>query len=278
MSPARVQDGGDRGYIIPIGGAEEKLRNKAILSRFIELCGGRRARIAIIPTASEERDGRRYAKVFQDIGVRGTRSFQFETREDGAREEWLEKLADADGIFLTGGNQLRLSTTLGGTAAAQLIRRRNAEGAHVAGTSAGAGFLCEHMIAFGQEGPSPRADIVTLAPGLGLTNRVIIDHHFTRRDRFGRLLTAISYNPFSVGLGLDEDTAAFIAPDDTIDVVGSGAVTIVDPSELEYSSMDSSHEHDPVCLVGLRVHTLVEGWAFDLESRAATNANALAAR
>ena len=122
----------------------------------------------------------------------------------------------------------------------------NADGVHIAGTSAGAGFLSEHMIAFGEEGSSPRADIVTLAPGLGLTNSVIVDHHFSRRDRFGRLLTAIGYNPFAVGLGLDEDTAAFIGPDDVLEVVGSGAITIVDPSDLEYSSMDSAREHDAV--------------------------------
>lgn len=279
MTPPRVRDGNQRGYIIPIGGAEEKLRDRVILSRFVQLCGGERAEIAIIPTASEQKDiGRRYQKVFEEIGVGRTRTFALESREDCEREDWLEKLAGADGIFLTGGNQLRLSTTLGGTQAAQLMRRLNAEGAHVAGTSAGAGFLAEHMIAFGEEGPSPRADIVTLAPGLGLTNLVIVDHHFTKRERFGRLLTAISYNPFTVGLGLDEDTAAFIGPDDTIEVVGAGALTIVDPSELEYSSMDSSRKHEPVCLVGLRVHTLIDGWSYDLNRRTAQSADAIAAR
>jgi cyanophycinase len=277
LSPARSRDGVERGYIIPIGGAEKKVRDKKILSRFAELCGGERARIAIIPTASEQKDtGRRYEKVFRDIGVRETRSYPFEERDESAREDWLKELSEADGIFLTGGNQLRLSTTLGGTPAAQLIRRMNADGVHVAGTSAGAGFMSEHMIAFGDEGLSPRADMVTLAPGLGLTNRVIVDHHFRKRDRFGRLLTAISYNPFSVGLGLAEDTAALIGPDDVIEVMGSGAVTIVDPSRLEYSSMDSVRERDPVCLVGLRVHSLVEGWSFDLERRTAQVAGARA--
>ncbi len=277
MSPSRVSDGAVRGYIIPIGGAEKKVRDKKILSRFVELCGGDRARIAIIPTASELKEtGRRYEKVFRDIGVNETRSFPFEERDEAGREDWLAELAEADGIFMTGGNQLRLSTTLGGTPAAQLIRRMNAEGVHVAGTSAGAGFMSEHMIAFGEEGLSPRADMVTLAPGLGLTNRVIVDHHFRKRDRFGRLLTAISYNPFTVGLGLAEDTAAMIGPDDVIEVMGSGAVTIVDPSELEYSSMDSAHEREPVCLVGLRVHSLVEGWSFDLGSRRAQSAGAQA--
>ena len=97
-------------------------------------------------------------------------------------------------------------------------------GGVIAGTSAGAAFLCEHMIAFGKEGGSPRAKIVTLAPGLGLTNRVIIDQHFRQRDRLGRLLTALAYNPFAIGIGLDENTAAFIGPDETLEVVGGGAL------------------------------------------------------
>ncbi len=272
MSPARAE-AGERGYIIPIGGAEKKLRDRKILSRFVELCGARSAVIAIVPTASELSDtGRRYEKVFKDIGVSEVRTYPFDSRGDGERQDWLEGLADADGIFLTGGNQLRLSTTLGGTAAAQLIRRLNADGVHVAGTSAGAGFLSEHMIAFGREGLAPKADLVTLAPGLGLTNRVIVDHHFRKRDRFGRLLAAISYNPFAIGIGLAEDTAAFIGPDDVLDVLGSGALTIVDPSALEYSSMDSAHKNDPVCLVGLRVHTLIDGWSYDLNRRQARQA------
>ncbi len=277
MNPARVKEGHTRGFIIPIGGAEDKLRDPEILKRFVRICGGKRARLAIIPTASEMRDtGTRYAKVFEEIGVREVRVYPFANREDCEREDQLEELTESDGVFLTGGNQLRLSTTLGGTRAAQALRRMNADGVHIAGTSAGAGFLSEHMIAFGEEGLSPRADMVTLAPGLGLTNRVILDHHFTRRERLGRLMTALGYNPFAVGVGLDEDTAAFIGPDDTLEVAGSGALTIVDPSELEYSSMDSARESDPVCLVGLRVHILVDGWSFDLQSRSARQAQVLA--
>ena len=97
---------------------------------------------------------------------------------------------------------------------------------------------------------------MTLAPGLGLTNRIIIDQHFRQRDRLGRLLAALAYNPFAIGIGLDEDTAAFIGPDETLEVVGSGGITIVDPSNVEYSSMDSVGDHEPVCLIGLRLHIL----------------------
>ena len=171
---------------------------------------------------------------------------------------------------MTGGNQLRLSTTLGGTPLAQKIRRRNAAGMHVAGTSAGAAFMPEHMIAGGNEGSTPHPDMVTLAPGLGLTNRYIIDQHFRQRDRLGRLLTALAYNPFAVGIGLDEDTAAFIRPGDDLEVVGSGGITIVDPRDLGYSSMDRARSGDPVSLINVKLHILISGGRFHFASREAT--------
>ncbi len=271
MSPPRVRPGHDRGFIIPVGGAEDKTTSSRILSRFVDLCGGRDARIAIIPTASRLDDtGARYEAIFTELGVAEATALPFERRTDSVeRPEWLQTLADADGIFMTGGNQLRLSTILGGTDAARAIRAANARGTHVAGTSAGAGFISEHMIAFGKEGSSPLAGMVTLAPGLGLTNRVVIDQHFRQRDRLGRLLTAISYNPFMVGIGLDEDTAAFIGPDESLEVVGSGAITVVDGSALEHSSMGYVAEGTPVCLTNLKLHLLVDGGRFDLHRRIA---------
>jgi cyanophycinase len=273
---ALVADG--RGYIIPVGGAEEKIGDITILRRFASLCDTA-GRIAIIPTASEVSDtGARYETLFQGLGVTEARSLPIQTRADAELPELLAILDQSDGIFLTGGNQLRLSTMIGGTSMAKALRRRNAEGAHIAGTSAGAAFLCEHMIAFGREGASPRAKIVTLAPGLGLTNRVIIDQHFRQRDRLGRLLTALAYNPFAVGIGLDENTAAFIGPDDTLEVVGGGALTIVDPSELQFSSMARVRKNDPVCLIGLKVHILDHGSTFNLTTRVAAPAPAIAQR
>ena len=270
MCPADDISGTNRGYIIPIGGAEEKLNNPEILDRFVDVCGGLDARIGIIPTASELEDtGRNYEKLFRTIGVKHARVLPFITREDcqnGVDVDYIEK---CDGVFMTGGNQLRLSTTLGGTRVAQLIRRRNAEGMHVAGTSAGAAFMPEHMIAGGAEGSTPSPDMVTMAPGLGLTNAFIIDQHFRQRDRLGRLLTALAYNPFAVGIGLDEDTAAFIRPCDELEVVGSGGITVIDPTHLSYSSMDRARRGEPVSLIDVTLHILVSGGRFDIASRKA---------
>jgi cyanophycinase len=264
-----------RGFIIPIGGAEEKISDAAILRRFVDLCGGSRARIAVIPTASRLREtAEKYEKIFTELGVGKVYSLRFEERADCKSEERLERLRSANGIFMTGGNQLRLSTTIGGTAVAEMIRVRNREhGVHVAGTSAGASIMAEHMIAYGDEGPTPRSDMVTLVPGIGLTHAVIIDQHFRQRDRLGRLLTSLAYNPRPIGVGLDEDTAAFISPERTLEVVGSGAITIVDPSDIEFSSMDSAKRHDPVCLINVRLHVLINGATYNIRTREARPAS-----
>jgi cyanophycinase len=275
MSPSRVPEGEQRGFIVPIGGAENKLGDEAILKRFVRLCGKRDARIAVLPTASElASTGRRYEELFRDLKANKVWVLPFETRKQCEDPEELAVLEKANGVFLTGGNQLRLGTTLGGTPVAKALRSMNASGVHVAGTSAGAAFLSEHMIAFGDEGSTPRAGMVSLTPGLGLTNRVIVDQHFRQRDRLGRLLTALAYNPFAHGVGLDEDTAAFIGPDDTLEVVGSGAVTIVDPANMEYSSMDQAKLGEAVSMIGVKLHILVSGARYDLHLRRATATSA----
>jgi len=268
--PSKVPEGVTRGWIIPIGGAENKENDRHILERFVRVSGGSEADIVIIPTASRLHEtGPRYEKLFQEIGAARVTSMDFDTRRDCQEPGRLRRLEEATGIFFTGGNQLRLSTLLGGTPVAKLIRVRNASGVTVGGTSAGASILSEHMIAFGDEGSSVISGSVRLAPGLGLTNRFIIDQHFRQRDRLGRLLTALAYNPFAVGIGLDEDTAAFIGPDETVEVEGSGGVTVVDASDVTFSSMDSVSEGQPVCMLGLRLHVLVAGATFNLHTRVA---------
>jgi cyanophycinase len=269
--PSPVPEGATRGWIIPIGGGEEKENNPQILKRFVELAGGAQADIVILPTASRLVDtGARYEKIFSSLGAGRAAAVDFDTRRDCEEPARLARIAQATGIFFTGGNQLRLSTILGGTAVAKLVRQRNADGVPVAGTSAGASFISEHMIAFGEEGPTPVAGSVRLAPGLGLTNRFIIDQHFRERDRIGRLLTALAFNPFAVGIGLDEDTAAFIGPDNVLEVEGSGGITVVDAKGITFTSMDLVEEGQPVCMLGLNLHLLVAGATFNLSTRQAS--------
>lgn len=267
--PATPTDNNFRGYLVPIGGAEGKKKDSKILTRYVELCGGEAARILVIPTASElDETGPMYLELFQDMGAHAI-CMPVEKREQCFEEEIIAKLTEATGIFITGGNQLRLSTILGGTPVARTIRRRNADGVHVAGTSAGAAIMSEHMIAGGRSGPSPRESGVELGPGLGLTNRAIIDQHFSQRGRMGRLLSALSFNPFICGMGIDENTAAFIAPDGDVEVVGKGTITIIDPADLRHSSMSYVSKAQAITLLGLRLHILAEGSHFNLETREA---------
>jgi cyanophycinase len=270
--PSKIVEGTKRGWIIPIGGAEEKENSPEILRRFVDLCATYGdADIVIIPTASQMADtGARYERIFGELGVKNVTAMDFDTRRDCEESGRLERLKSATGVFFTGGNQLRLSTILGGTSVAKSLRQMNAAGAHIAGTSAGAAFISEHMIAFGEEGASPIAGAVRLAPGLGLTNRFIIDQHFRQRDRLGRLLAALAFNPFAIGLGLDEDTAAFIGPDNTLDAAGSGSITVVDASGIEFSSMDTAAEGEPICMLGVAVHILTAGAKYNLHTRKAS--------
>lgn len=271
MCPAKVKDGNVRGWIIPIGGGERKVRSSTILNRFIALSGGENARVVIIPTASRLKDtGDQYVDVFRDLSARSVDIVKLNDRKDCEDPKKLKTIASASGIFMTGGDQLRLSTILGGTSVSSLLRQMNSEGVHIAGTSAGAAFIPEHMIAFGKGGATPKSGLATLAPGLGLTNRVIIDQHFRERGRLGRLLSALAYNPFATGLGVDEDTAAFIDPDDNIEVFGSGGLTVIDPSELQHSSMADVAPGKPVCLTGIKLHILLAGGRYDLSTRIAT--------
>jgi cyanophycinase len=266
--PSKIPQGENRGWIVPIGGAENKENDRHILERFIRVSGGADANIVVIPSRMHE-TGPRYEQIFKDLGAANVTVMDFDTRRDCQEAGRLRRIEEATGIFFTGGNQLRLTTLLGGTPVAKLIRVRNAHGVTVGGTSAGASILSEHMIAFGDEGSSVISGSVRLAPGLGLTNRFIIDQHFRQRDRLGRLITALAYNPFAVGIGLDEDTAAFIGPDETIEVEGSGGVTVVDASDVSYSSIGDVGEGQPVCMLGLKLHILVAGATFNLHTRLA---------
>ncbi|MEB8387681.1 cyanophycinase [Rhodobacteraceae bacterium KMM 6894] len=270
MCPSTPADESTRGFIIPIGGGEDRVKEMQIHRRFVELSGGADADIVVIPTASmQESTGQDYHRIFSGLGAAKVAFMPISQRADCDNPEFSKMLDSATGIFITGGNQLRLSAILGGTPVVTKIRRRNAEGVPVAGTSAGASIMSEHMVAGGQGNESPAEGTVTLAPGIGLTNAVIIDQHFTERNRLGRLLTASSFNPFLIGLGIDEDTAAFIGPDNVLEVIGSGTITVVDASHITHSSMWDARPGEALSLLGLRLDVLGEGCRYDLNARIA---------
>ena len=154
------------------------------------------------------------------------------------------------------------------------IRHRYADGALIAGTSAGAAVMSELMIPGSPEEQRFVAGNTPISLGFALAPELIIDQHFRQRDRLGRLITALSFHPSAVGIGLDEDTAAWIRPDHTLEVTGSGGVTIVDPRDVEFCSADSAERDEPISAIGLRLHVLVDGGTYDISTREARPAPA----
>ncbi len=258
------------GYLMPIGGAEDKTRERQVLNRFVQLCGGPGACIAVVPTASTMpvQSGARYAEVFGRLGA-ATFVVDVQHRRQANDPAMTALLDGVTGIFMTGGEQMRLASILGGTLLGQKIRTCLDSGIAVAGTSAGASAMSEHMIAFGRSGSIPSQRMVQIAPGLGLTDKAIIDQHFRQRDRIGRLMTAVAYNPAMLGIGIDEDTALIMGPDDHCEVVGSGAVTIVDGNQMEYTDIYAARRYDRIVTLGMIVHVLTAGCGYDLDTRKA---------
>jgi cyanophycinase len=256
------------GSVIIIGGAEDKVRDRVILNRFASLAGGRDATVAVISTASSlgAEAGERYRAVFAELGITRVRPLHAITRPQANDESAARVVKDATGIFLTGGNQLRLSSTIGGTRLADAILERFRNGAVIAGTSAGASAMSSHMIAFGASGATPKHRMAQIAAGLGVLPGVIVDQHFQQRNRLGRLLSLIAQNPSLLGLGVDEDTAGVVGPDHIMEVIGRGSITVVDGAGSETDAWEI-HGHRPLMISGVVLHSLPAGYRFDLRSR-----------
>ncbi|HEX7186386.1 MAG TPA: cyanophycinase [Thermoanaerobaculia bacterium] len=262
---------GRPGLLIAIGGAEDKVRERLILRSFVEACGGPDASIVVLATASEVPEtGERYADLFHRLHADSVGVLRVSNRREAldADQEMLDLLEYATGLFMTGGSQLRITSALGGTRLVEAIQRRHRAGMVVAGTSAGAAAISEHMISMGDSGGTPRRRLVQMAKGLGLAPDLVIDQHFRRRDRLGRLLTALSYNPEPLGIGIDEDTAAIIEPGGTLRVLGSGGVTVVDASGLRFTDSHAAHRGQPLAMLGLKLDFLTAGCRYDLKRRA----------
>src|SRR5579864_2519059 len=272
MEMLPLQAAGKPGPLIAIGGAEDKVRERTILRYFLEVAGGSDASVVVLATASEVPEtGERYADLFYALNADSVEVLRIATRDDAlaAGAEAHQLLEYATGLFITGGGQLRLSSALGGTQVAATIQARHAAGMLVGGTSAGAAFLARHMIALGDSGATPRRRLVHLAPGLGLAPNLVIDQHFRRRDRLGRLLTALSYNPGLLGVGVDEDTAAVIDAEGSLHVLGAGAVTVVDAHDLRYTDSHAAHRGQPLAMLGVKLDVLTSGCRYDVDRRAA---------
>ena len=256
-----------QGPVMAIGGAEDKFREPVILARFVELSGARDARIVVIPTASSiESAGVRYKSLFLGMGVSQVDIAVIGDRPDANSDLVADMIRQATGIFMTGGNQMRLAAIIGGTRAMNAILERNMQSAVVAGTSAGASILSSHMVAFGSSGNSPKMRMAQMVAGFGLVTGAIIDQHFRQRDRLGRLMMMVASNPSLLGVGVDEDTAAIFSNDGCLEVLGRHSVTIIDGTEA-YSDVYRVKRHGGITLSGAKIHVLTSGHTFDTVSR-----------
>ena len=270
-SPRRTRGSLSRasaGPVLLIGGAEDKLKARRILSRFVRLAGGSDARLVVVSTASElgDRTTDVYGSIFRDLGAGDVVGMNPQERHEAEDPGVAAALARSTGVFLTGGNQLRLTSVVAGTRLDSGLHLARDRGAVIAGTSAGASALAAYMLAFGESGATPRHGIVQLAAGLGLVPQTVVDQHFEQRTRLGRLLAAIAQSPSLIGLGLDEDTAAVVHADRTMEVFGRGAVTVVDGSRMQTDAY-RLRKRRPMMVSGAVLHSIPGGYWFDLRSR-----------
>lgn len=255
------------GPLLAIGGAEDKSHDRIILRRFIDLSGNGSGKIAVIPSASSLANaGLQYRRVFHELGTDDVQVLDIREREDADDEAMAQAIRESTGIFMTGGNQMRLASILRGTRVAEAIRERHRSGIPVAGTSAGASVMSSVMVAGGQSGPTPRRKMARLSEGLGLIDSVIIDQHFTERNRVSRLVTMVSQHPGLLGLGIDEDTAALIHPDGVIEVIGRGSVLVVDGSRMD-SNIEELNGSAPPTISNAVIHFIAEGGRYSLDDR-----------
>lgn len=256
------------GTLIVIGGAEDKLGRRTVLSRFALEAGSKKARIVVLATASALGNEvvELYRAVFDKLGVAEVVSVRPETRAQAQDARAAELVAGATAVFMTGGNQLKLAAVISDTAVGKAIRELHRRGGVVGGTSAGASIVSEHMIAFGAEGTTPKQRMGQLSAGLGLLPGVIVDQHFTQRNRIGRLLAMVAGSPSQIGIGVDEDTAAVIDGNGVMEVVGRGAVTVVDGSDVTTDAW-SAKRTAPLLVSGVILHSLPAGSIYDLRGR-----------
>lgn len=256
------------GKLVIIGGAEDKKNDLVILREVVRLSGGKHARIVVMTVATELpiEVGAEYIEVFDRIGVADVRMFDVSTREAADSRSAIKAIEDADCVFFTGGDQVRVTKLLGGTKMDAALHERHESGLVLAGTSAGASMMSSTMIVSGIGETNPKIDIVEMAPGMEFLPGVVIDQHFAQRGRYGRLFSAVAQYPHHLGLGIDENTA-IVVEGLAFSVIGEGAVSVIDAGRLAYSNLDKVKRGDDLALCGIQLHVLPSGYGFQLRDR-----------
>lgn len=259
------------GTLLIIGGAEDKQGDCEILKEFVRLAGERDGQIVIMTAATQypQKLSNEYIKIFKRLGAERVISLDIPSRQQAQLPDTAEPILSASGIFFTGGDQLRITSLLGGTAVDTALHEAYQRGTVIAGTSAGASVMSTTMIIGGDGDSTPQQASISMGPGMGLVREVVIDQHFAQRGRLGRLVSAVAQQPAMLGVGIDEDTAVLINSRGQMKVIGSQTVTIVDGSICEHTNVSEAKPDQPLALTGVVVHILPKGYGFDLQDRRA---------
>src|SRR3954471_21188757 len=256
------------GSLLIIGGHEDKEGEKVILRMLARKVGkAGKLVIATVASGSPRSLFDEYEACLRGIGMRHIHHLHVESREEARNESKLRVLRDTDAVFFTGGDQLKITSQIGDTPIFSRVHEIYNAGGLIAGTSAGASVMTETMMVAGNDDQSHRiGSMLRLAPGFGLLPGVIVDQHFAERGRIGRLLGAIAQNPRMLGIGLDED-AAILVRRGRFQVVGSGAVYVVDGGKVSFTNINEAKPDEPLCIYGVRLHVLNQSDSFDLKKR-----------
>ena len=259
----------DRTLII-IGGKEDRSNQKTILSEVARRIGSGKLVVSTVAIPSNPEDlFEQYEKAFRSLGVRHIYNLEINAREEAQQESKVRILDDATAVFFTGGDQMKITSQIGDTPIFRRVQQIYDEGGVIAGTSAGASVMSETMLV---EGGGEESHVIggsmRMAPGLGLISDVIIDQHFMERGRVGRLIGAVAQNPKNLGIGIDEQTAIVVERGNGFYVLGSGAVYVLDGSDVTYSNIAEAAMHKTLSIYNVKMHMLSQGDRFDLIRRA----------
>ena len=251
-----------------IGGNEDRKPKGELLSQFLSLCGIS-PNIVVISGASAfpEQVANNYRDIFLKGGASKVDCILFQDRRDGIHKKNRDLLDTADGVFIAGGNQVKLVGTMGGTPFQKYLVEKIENGLVYGGTSAGASIVSRIMIAGGRGSFNPRKNTIKISSGLGILDGVIIDQHFRERNRLYRMASAVSSNPGELAVGIDENTAIHIINDHICRVYGSNSVTVLDGEEMSFTGFSNSSGSDPITMCGMKFHVLTKGFGYDLAKR-----------
>lgn len=257
------------GNLLIIGGAEDKWGKSSVLRHAIEMCGGTQSKIIVLTTATQKPQevGQEYRTVFTRLGVDNMDVLNIDNRNDANNDSVAQRISSATGVFFTGGDQLRITSILGGTKTFKALADVYKRGIPIIGTSAGASAMSSTMIVDGNSNSAARKCTLGMSPGLGFLEQVIIDQHFEQRGRLGRLLVGVAQNPSVLGIGIDEDTAIKVNSNASFEVVGTNCVTVIDGRTIQQSNVSELNPEEMIALSNVTIHVLPVGYGYDLINR-----------